>query len=323
MRILLLGGTRFLGRSVVDRLLELGADITVVHRGVTGAAVPGVRAVIADRSQAGSLQVLAGERFDAVLDLSAYFSDWTRDAVETLRGQTSHYVFISSGAVYRPSPELPWTESIPYGPVPIWGSYGAEKIASERLLWQAHAEGQFVTTMFRFPFILGPGNFADRESFVFSRLESNRPILLPDDGRALNQFVYVDDAARAVVEAILRPDVSGGEAYNCTYAKAITNRGWVELCAAVAGREPRIVAIDEERLGVAAETVDLTNIIFPYPAEHYMLDGRKLTRQLGVDCTTGHLRMLQEFASWWATIDDHSPRAYEREQRALAALGLS
>jgi nucleoside-diphosphate-sugar epimerase len=322
VKALLLGGTRFLGRSVARRLVELGAEVTVVHRGVTGEAVDGTESVTADRTQPGSLRVLDGRRFDVVLDLSGYFSDWTRDAIDTLGGRAFHYVFISSGAVYKPSPELPWSESLPYGPVPIWGRYGEEKIASERMLWQAYAEGRFAVTMFRFPFILGPGNFADRESFVFSRLEAGTPILLPGGGVALNQFVYVEDAADALVAAMLRPDATAGEAYNCTYSGAITNRGWVELCAAVAGRDPWIVDVDEDALGVSAETVDLTNIVFPYPAEHYVLDGRKLKEDLGVGCTTGHLRMLQEFAEWWSRVEDHSPRVYEREQRALAALDL-
>ena len=82
------------------------------------------------------------------------------------------------------------------GPNPIWGRYGEEKVVSEKILWDAYAEGRYAVTCFRFPFILGPGNFADRESFVFSRLEAGRPILLAGGGWALNQFVYVDDVAR-------------------------------------------------------------------------------------------------------------------------------
>jgi nucleoside-diphosphate-sugar epimerase len=178
-------------------------------------------------------------------------------------------------------------------------------------------------TSFRFPFILGPGNFADRESFVFGRLAAGRPILLPGGGDALNQFVYAHDVARAIVAALERPDAAGGQAYNCTHAKAITNRGWVELCADVLGVEARLVSIDEHELGVAAETVDLTNIVFPYPAEHYVLDGAKLTRELGVEMTTGNRRMIEEYAAWWLTRSETPPlRAYQRENGALTALGL-
>jgi nucleoside-diphosphate-sugar epimerase len=178
-------------------------------------------------------------------------------------------------------------------------------------------------TSFRFPFILGPGNFADRESFVVSRLTAGRPILLPGGGTALNQFVYAGDVARAIDAALEQPQKAAGEAYNCTHPSAITNRGWVELCADVLGADAQLVAVDVEALGVASETVDLTNFVFPYPAEHYVLDGAKLPRELGVEMTTGIRRMIEEYASWWETLSEKPPmRAYERENAALGALGL-
>jgi nucleoside-diphosphate-sugar epimerase len=323
MRVLILGGTRFLGRSVTRMLLEGGAEVTLLHRGVTAASDVGVTTVLGDRSQPDGLAGLGESRFDAVLDMSAYFSDWTRASAEALTGRISQYVFISSGAVYRPSAELPWPETTPYGPTPIWGRYGEEKVASEQLLWAARQEGRYGVTAFRFPFILGPANFADRESFVFSRLEAGRPILLPGNGQAVNQFVYVEDAARAIVAALERPDVADGEAYNCTYPRGITNRGWVELCADVAGLDARIVPVDVEAVGVASEVVDLTDIVFPYPDAHYLLDGTKLTRQLGVEMTTGNRRMIEEYAAWWESAPDHAPRTYAREDRALEALDLA
>ncbi len=323
MKVLILGGTRFVGRHVARLLLERGDEVTLLHRGVTGAAVPGTSELIGDRSQPDGLAALRDARFHAVVDMSAYFSEWTRAAADGLTGRVAQYVFISSGAVYRPSAELPWPESTPFGPIPIWGAYGHEKVASERLLWDAHADGRFAVTVFRFPFILGPGNFADRESFAFGRLTTDRPILLPGDGSALNQFVYAEDVARAIVATLERPGVAGGQAYNCLHPRPITNRGWVELCADVLGVDAQVVSIDESELGVAAETVDLTNIVFPYPAEHYVLDGSKLTRELGVEMTTGIRRMIEEYASWWETLSVKPPmRAYERENAALGALGL-
>jgi nucleoside-diphosphate-sugar epimerase len=323
MKVLILGGTRFVGRHVARLLVEGGGEVTLLHRGVTGEPIPGTKTVIGDRAQPDGLAGLGDARFDAVVDMSAYFSEWTRGAVEALAGRVAHYVFISSGAVYRPSAEYPWRESTPFGPVPMWGGYGREKVASERLLWDAHEAGRYEVTTLRFPFILGPGNFADRESFVFGRLEAGRTILLPGEGRALNQYVYADDVARAIVTVLERPTASGGQAYNCAHSRPITNRGWVELCAEVLGVSAEVLPIDEAELGVAAETIDLTNIVFPFPAEHVILDGTKLTRELGVEMTTGNRRMLEEYAAWWDTLAEKPAlRSYERENTALAALGL-
>jgi nucleoside-diphosphate-sugar epimerase len=304
-------------------LIQRGAEVTLLHRGVTGEPIDGAVSLTGDRGRPDGLDAIEERRFDAVVDMSAYFSQWTREAADRLTGRVSHYVFISSGAVYRPNAELPWPESTPFGPIPIWGQYGREKVASEEILWRAQADGRFAVTSFRFPFILGPGNFADRESFVIGRLAARRPVLLPGGGTALNQFVYAEDVGRAIVAALERPDRAGGEAYNCTYAKPITNRGWVELCADVLGIEANLVEIDEAELGVSSPTVDLANIVFPYPPEHYVLDGSKLTRELGVEMTTPNRRMIQEYAAWWEALERKPElRPYQRENAALAALGL-
>lgn len=321
MKVLLLGGTRFLGLRVTAMLLDAGVEVTVLHRGQTGESLKGAITVQGDRSVPGGLDALRG-RFDAVLDLSSYQSAWTRSALDELAPRTGFYAYVSSGAVYRPSAELPWAEDVPYGPIPIWGNYGREKVASEQMLFEAHQEGRVEVTAFRFPFILGPANFADRESFVLSRIEAGLPILLPGGGRALNQFVHVDDAARGLVRALERPDVASGKAYNCTHPRLVSNRGFVELCAAVAGREANIVDLDEEAAGVAADTVDLTNITFPFPDEHYAIDGGRLERELGVVMASPPRRMIEDFAGWWESHPDHAPRRYEREQQALRALGL-
>lgn len=320
MRILLLGGTRFLGRRLSSLLIESGADVTVLHRCVTGAPPPGTKTVQGDRAQPDGLEGIRDLAFDTVVDLSSYFSDWTRRAITAFRGRIGHYVYVSSGTVYRPSAELPWAETTPFGPMPIWGTYGEEKVTSERLLWQAHQAGDFAVTAFRFPFILGPCNFTDRESFVFSRLAAREPILLPNGGTAINQFVYIEDAAQALLAAIERPGASAGQAYNCGHARGVTNRGFVEICAELLDVDPEIVAIDENELDVARDTWDLNDLVFPFPDEHFLLDVSKIRRELGTESETPTRRMLEEYLAWWLTQPSHERERYPREEQALAAL---
>jgi nucleoside-diphosphate-sugar epimerase len=320
--VLLLGGTRFLGRRVAELLLGDGFDVTVAHRGRTGSAPEAARTVRLDRESGEGLAAVRRLRPEVVVDLSAYQAAWVRAALDTLAGRPVHYVFVSSGAVYRPSPELPWPETAPMGPSPIWGAYGGEKLAAERLLQERHARGDVVATIFRFPFVMGPGNYADRESFVLSRIRAGRPLLLDGGGTAINQFVHVDDAARAIVAAAQRPDRSGGEALNCGCERVITNRGFVDLCADVLGEPALVVDIEAGALGVASAVVDLGDLVFPFPNRHYALAVSRLRERLGVEAAIGNRRMIEQYASAWLEADgpEQAPRRYAREERALAAL---
>jgi nucleoside-diphosphate-sugar epimerase len=323
MSVLILGGTRFVGRRVAELLIEAGEPVTLAHRGRTGESPLGADTIVLDRSEEDGWQALSALRPDAVLDLSAYESVWVTRALQALSSRTRHYVFVSSGAVYRPSAELPWPETTPIGPNPIWGAYGREKVAAEHALREAHERGDVTVTVFRFPFVMGPGNYADREAFVCSRIEAGRPLLLPGGGSAVNQFVHVEDAARALVAALERPDRSGGEAFNCGYDRAITNRGFVELCATVLGESAEVIAIDEAALGVASPTVDLTDVVFPFPDEHYVLDSSRLRERLGFEARLDNRRMVEQFVDDWQKGDaaQRAPRRYAREERALEALG--
>jgi nucleoside-diphosphate-sugar epimerase len=320
--VLLLGGTRFLGRRVAELLLRDGFEVTVAHRGRTGSAPEPARTLRLDREASEGLAEVRRLRPEVVVDLSGYQAAWVRTALDALAGRPVHYVFVSSGAVYRPSAELPWPETAPLGPSPIWGAYGQEKLAAERLLQERHARGDVVVTTFRFPFVMGPGNYADRESFVLSRIRAGRPLLLDGGGTAINQFVHVDDAALAIVAAVQRPHRSGGEAFNCGYERGITNRGFVDLCAEALGEPALVVDIDAAELGVASEVVDLNDLVFPFPSQHYALDVSRLRERLGVEPRIGNRRIVEQYATVWldAGGPDQEPRRYAREERALAAL---
>lgn len=322
MKVIILGGTRFIGRRVAEMLIATGADVTLFHRGGPSEEVPGATAVHGDRSSASDVSRLSSIRPQAVIDLSSYYSEWTGIAVEAFAGKVGQYIYVSSGAVYAPWPELPWPETSPLGPDPYWGQYGREKLQSERLLWEAHYSGTVPVTIFRYPFVLGPGNYADREAFVISRIESGQPILLPGGGTAINQYVYVDDAASAIISALTHPDGSSGHAYNCAFPRGMTNRGFVELCSAVLGTEANIVPIDENALGFPTDTIDLTNVAFPFPNRHYMLAVDRLAADLGFEARVTTRRMIEEFVAHWPEVEDHTPKRYEREDAAVRALGL-
>lgn len=322
MKVIILGGTRFIGRHVAEMLVESGADVTLFHRGTAKEAVPGTATINGDRASASDMDRLSAIRPQAVIDLSSYAAEWTRIALEAFAGKAEQYIYVSSGAVYAPSNELPWPETSPLGPDPYWGQYGREKLRSEQLLWDAHAAGLVSVTIFRYPFVLGPGNYADREAFVISRIESGRPILLPGSGTAINQYVHVDDAAGVTLAALTQPGASSGRVYNCAFRRGITNRGFVELCASALGTEANIVDVDEAALGFPTDSIDLTNLVFPFPNRNYMLAVDRLATDLNFEARVPTRRMIEEFVATWPEVSDRSPRRYEREDTALEMLGL-
>ena len=129
MNVPIFGGTRFMGRYVLRALLDVGIDVTIANRG-TREENKGAHNVICDRSQPGALEQFKDSKFDAVIDFSAYASDWVEQAGNFFAGKISRYIFISTGAVYTSSQVFPITEDFPKGPPHPFAPYAAEKILS-------------------------------------------------------------------------------------------------------------------------------------------------------------------------------------------------
>lgn len=101
MRLLVLGGTRFVGRAFVDEALERDHEVTTFNRGQTGADVMGVEAVRGDRESSADLHKLVGGRsWDVVVDTSGYVPRVVLDAAHALVGRAGRYVFLSTISVY-------------------------------------------------------------------------------------------------------------------------------------------------------------------------------------------------------------------------------
>src|SRR6476646_9600439 len=96
MDVLVIGGSVFLGRAVVDEALASGATVTVFNRGKSGRARDGVRQLTGDRTVAADLEQLRGERFDLVIDTCGYVPADVGRGAELLAGSCGHYVFVSS-----------------------------------------------------------------------------------------------------------------------------------------------------------------------------------------------------------------------------------
>ena len=186
MRILVIGGVQFMGRRIVERLLERGHDVTVLHRRATHDLGPQVRNLQADRGDLPLVaQLLRRESFDAVFDL-AY--DWEKGtpathveaAARNCGDRLQRYVFVSSVAAYPPGLGLRESDALVPDDVP--DPYALHKASAERLLFGMHQASGFPVVTVRPPFVHGPRQPFYREQFFWDRMFDGRPIVLPDGG---------------------------------------------------------------------------------------------------------------------------------------------
>jgi nucleoside-diphosphate-sugar epimerase len=242
MEVLVVGGTEFISVHVVRALLRRGHAVTVLNRGRRPERRPaGVRALVADRrDHAGLRRVLAGERFDAVVDV-AYAPTTGEDVaalLDALDDRAGHVLFVSTGRVYDHARPIPYDEDTPRSL--YWGEYAKNKIAGEDALLARHRERGLPVTIVRPTHVYGPMNTRDNETFFFDRLVRGRPVLVPGPGGWLRQFGHVEDLAEAIA-ALLGRREAFGQAYNVTGEEVVTQVGFVEVVADVLKRPLELV----------------------------------------------------------------------------------
>lgn len=238
-KVLVIGGTLFIGRNLVARLLKDGHEVTVLHRKPGHELGPKVRELIADRNDAASLKsALNGRGFDVVFD-NVY--DWERgttsaqvEATARAFGEKLHrYVFISSVAAYGGGLNHYEGDGLVGDDNP--DLYARNKAMSERVLFRLHQRYGFPAVTLRPPFVYGPGNPYYREQFFWDRLRDRKPWILPGDGRRLMQFAYVHDVASACVAAMEEPGAVG-HAFNVANARSTTQADLLAALAEAAGK---------------------------------------------------------------------------------------
>lgn len=205
MRILVLGGTVFLGRAVARQALAAGHDVTCAARGTSGDPVDGARFVTVDRSQPGGLGNLEGT-FDAVVDVARTPSH-VRHMVAELAGRVGHLTFVSSCSVYAdaatPDQTTATAPLLPPAPPdfddPAAGAeeYGRCKVTCEQLVREAFPD-VFVN---RAGLIVGPEDPTGRFDYWVARHARGGEILTPGDPDDRVQYVDVRDLADWTVRA--------------------------------------------------------------------------------------------------------------------------
>lgn len=248
MKVLILGGTRFIGLTLLNELRSRGHEIAVLNRGQTAVDLPDdVQRLQADRDDRASMALaLAGQSFDAAFDISAYTAEQLQGALDPLSGAVGHYILTSTTAVYAGSVIYPVHEYDRLMPDESGGAYGWNKILAERALalWSQNTGTPF--SVVRPSYVYGAGtNTLGREPAYFYRLENDRPLLLPTRGIPLAHLVHVDDIAQMFAQCLGNPR-SFGQAYTGAGPDYASLRGWFQAMAAAVGVAPKIVQMPDD-----------------------------------------------------------------------------
>ena len=248
MRILILGGTSFVGRAIVDDLLAGGHDVTLFSRGKTGTDLfPTLERRTGDRDT-GDYASLADGSWDAVVDVSGYVPRHVAEAGDALAGRAGRYLFISTGSVYdRTKAPTGMTEDAPRLP-PERGTeeitndtYGPLKVACEDDVLARYGKD---ATIVRPGIVAGPYDPTDRFTYWVRRSAAGGAVAVPGRLEQPVQVVDSRDLARLVTR--LLEDNSAGTYNAVGPSEPVTLGELVQACAAAAGASVQLVQVETE-----------------------------------------------------------------------------
>ncbi|MHC5079779.1 MAG: NAD-dependent epimerase/dehydratase family protein [Planctomycetota bacterium] len=265
MRILILGGTAFIGPPTVRRLHEEGNEIALFHRGKTEADIPdGVKHILGDRQHFPDfVETLRAFRPDIVLDMFPLSENDARSVLDAFRGVAGRVVAVSSMDVYRAYGILTGKESGGLEPVPLTEEspvretlypyrgvserlHDYEKILVERTILD---DPDLPGTVLRLPMVFGPRDYQHRLFPYLKRMDDGRPFILLGKGQAAWRCTrgYVENVSAGIALSVLN-DAGLGRIYNVGDEKAFTEADWVKAVGRAAEWEGEVVVLPEDHL---------------------------------------------------------------------------
>lgn len=269
MRVLIIGGTRFMGPHVVARLTGDGHSLTLFHRGRSKAGLPhSVNEILGDRNRLSDFAVdFRRLRPDVVIDMMLLSQTQARQLMGVMKGVTARLVVASSCDVYLQYDLLRGVEQGPAGDRRVDESsplrhklfpyrdmvpdashqlYDYDKILVEQTVM---SDATLPATVLRLPMVYGPGDYQHRFYGWVKRMLDGRPAIITEHGQAEWRITrgYVENCADAICRAV-NDDKAAGHIYNVGEPEAATEGKWIERIAAQLGWPGRIVSVAAEGL---------------------------------------------------------------------------
>lgn len=269
MRILIMGGTRFIGIYLTKILVEKGHEVVLFNRGNKPSPVEGLQQIHGDRTDAEQLKdLLKNESFDAIFDNNGRKLNDTKSLADLYQDKVQHFIYMSSAGVYLKSDQMPHQEADEIDPKSRhYGKYETETYLQENNLpW----------TSIRPTYIYGPLNYNPLEAWFFDRITANRPIPIPGNGLHITQLGHVKDLANAMA-AVLDNQKAIGQVYNISGDRYVTFDGLAKACAVAAGKssdELKLVHYDPKQFDFGKRKA------FPMRVQHFFADIQKAKEDL-------------------------------------------
>ena len=247
MRLLVLGGTRFVGRAVVAEALARGWEVTALHRGVTGQLPPQVRALHADREDVEELgAALGAEHWDVVVDTWSGTPRVATAAAGLLAGRVDRYAYVSSGSVYAWGQHVDEDSPLVQGdPDAVEGDYPALKRGAELGVLAAFPDALLV----RAGLVLGPHEDIGRLPWWLTRIARGGRVVAP--GRRQRPLAYID--VRDLAAWTLTALAAGREGPFDVISRSghTTTAGLLQACIEATGSHAQLVWVSEDDLAAA------------------------------------------------------------------------
>jgi nucleoside-diphosphate-sugar epimerase len=251
MRVLVLGGTSFVGRAMTDAALAAGHAVTLLNRGKTAPDRPDVESLHADRDDQRTLSVLDRRTWDSVIDVSGRSASQVRATADRLVDQVPHYLYISTVGVHSGWPEeavdedSPLLEADPTDPsLPDMERYGEQKRGGELAALAAFGAGR--TLLVRPGVILGPYENVGRVPYWLGRVAAGGEVLVPGDPDREFPYVDVRDLAEWCISAAERK--LSGAYIALAPQRRDTWQDWFDACRDATGSAATCTWVEDDWL---------------------------------------------------------------------------
>jgi nucleoside-diphosphate-sugar epimerase len=328
MRILVIGGTGFIGKHVAEKLVASGHSLAVLHRATSSLAGP-IQEISVDRDEPGDLKT-AIHRFrpDVVLDMIPYTEPQARDLVEAARTVTGRLVIVSSADVYRNYDGLRGKSASPPDPIPLDEDaplretrfpYRGEGLKFDhaedydKILVELAVSGirDLPATILRLPAVYGPGDGHRLRSYL-KRMAAQRPFLLlsEEQSRWLWTRSYVENVAAAIALAVT-DSRAAGRVYNVGEEPTLPEASWAAAIARVVGWRGEIVTMPAAELPESLRT--------PYDWRYHLSsDTGRIRREIGyVEPVAAEEALRRSVEAEWANLSEAPEPDYSSEDEAV------